>query len=361
MTAVEPVASREEVISRALAAGRRIAAVLPVHYPRAVFHACGFHPIELWGPPRVDSKEGDRHLQAYACAIVRNATALLLEGGLDRCDVVLVPHTCDALQGMGSVLGDFGGLRQRVLTLYHPRARGAADLEFLVHEIARLAADLVAAGGRSPTEDEWIDAIDADTRADVALAALYRDRRALALSDREFYTAVRAREYLPPADFRAMAQSLPRGPVAAPPGVPLMLSGMVCEPMDLFDHINAMGACVVADDLACGYRRLYPPVDTGPPFERVARALLGAPPDPTRGTTIEERATALVDRMQTSGARGLLVYGVKYCEPELFELPRLRAYLAEAGYPILHVEHEVAPTVPQQVLTRIEAFVETLQ
>ena len=149
---------------------------------------------------------------------------------------------------------------------------------------------------------------------------------------------------------------------AVPPrGVPLMLSGMVCEPMDLFDHIDAMGGCVVADDLACGYRRLYPPVDTGPPLERIARALLGAPPDPTRGTTIEERATALIDRMKASGARGLLVYGVKYCEPELFELPRLRAYLAEVGYPMLHVEHEVGVTVPQQALTRIEAFLETLQ
>lgn len=361
MDALERMASREAVISRALAAGDRIAAVLPVHYPRAVLRACGFQPIELWGPPRVDSQAGDRHLQAYACAIVRNATALLLEGGLKRCEVVLVPHTCDALQGMGSVLGDFGGLQQRVLTLYHPRARGAADLQFFMQEIARLAEELACVSGRRPAETEWAEAIDAEATADDALAALYRERRELALSDREFYTVVRTREYLPAAEFTALVQSLPRGTAETPRGVPLMLSGMVCEPMDLFDHINDMGGCVVADDLACGYRRLYPRVDAGPPLERIARALLGAPPDPTRGTTIEERATALVGRMKTSGARGLVVYGVKYCEPELFELPRLRAYLAEAGYPMLHVEHEVGLAVPQQALTRIEAFLETLQ
>jgi benzoyl-CoA reductase/2-hydroxyglutaryl-CoA dehydratase subunit BcrC/BadD/HgdB len=361
MNVLECMASREQVISRALAAGKRIAAVLPVHYPRAVFHACGFQPIELWGPPRVDSEEGDRHLQAYACAIVRNATSLLLEGALDRCEVVLVPHTCDALQGMGSVLRDFGGMRQRVLTLYHPRARGAADLEFFAQEIARLAEELACVSGRTATDAEWVQAIDADAQADAALADLYRDRRKLMLSDREFYTVVRTREYLPPADFKALADGLPRGQAAAPRGVPLMLSGMVCEPMSLFDHINAMGGCIVADDLACGYRRLYPPFDAGPPFERMARSLLGAPPDPTRGTSIEERATALIERMRAAGARGLVIYGVKYCEPELFELPRLRAYLAEAGYPMLHVEHEVGVTVPQQAVTRIEAFVETLQ
>lgn len=361
MNVLACTASREQVISRALAAGKRIAAVLPVHYPRAVFHACGFQPIELWGPPRVNSGGGDRRFQAYTCAIVRNATSLLLEGALDRCEVVLVPHTCDALQGMGSVLGDFGGMRQRVLTLYHPRACGAADLQFFAQEIARLAEELASVSGRVVTDAEWAEAIGAEARADAALANLYRDRRTLMLSDREFYTVVRTREYLPPADFKALADDLPRGPAAPPRGVPLMLSGMVCEPMSLFDHINAMGGCVVADDLACGYRRVYPPFDAGPPFERMARSLLGAPPDPTRGTSIEERATALIERMRAAGARGLVVYGVKYCEPELFELPRLRAYLAEAGYPMLHVEHEVAVTVPQQAVTRMEAFVETLQ
>jgi len=172
---------------------------------------------------------------------------------------------------------------------------------------------------------------------------------------------VRTREYLPPAEFTALADGLPRKTAGALRGIPILLSGMVCEPMELFDQINAMGGCVVADDLACGYRRLYPPVDSGSPFERIARALLGAPPDPTRGTTLERRATALIEQLRASGAKGLLAYGVKYCEPELFELPRLRAYLADAGYPMLHVEHEVAVSVPQQALTRIEAFLETLQ
>ena len=65
--------------------------------------------------------------------------------------------------------------------------------------------------------------------------------------------------------------------------------------------------------------------------------------------------------MAESGARGLLIYDPKFCEPELFDVPLLREHLAAAGYPVLHVEVELGPTVPYQVLTRIEAFVETLQ
>ncbi len=355
------IPSRNDAIRQMQDAGYRIAAVLPIHYPRALLRACGFHPVEVWGPARVDSRGGDLRFQAYTCAIVRHAVSLLSEGKLDRADVLLVPHTCDALQGMGSVLGDFIKPRQRVLTLYHPRGDGPAALKFLVDELQRLQADLTAQSGRHPTDADWAEAMGVEADADAALSALYRDRAHLPVTDREFYVLVRAREYLPPEAFTALASGVPRDGRTSPPGVPLMLSGIVCEPMDLFDQINSAGGRIVADDLACGYRRVYPSVTDGPPLERLARAILGAPPDPTRGSPIAERDAALIQRMRETGAKGMLVYGVKFCEPELFDLPRLRAHLADAGFPLLHVEHELTPEVSQQVLTRIEAFLETLQ
>jgi benzoyl-CoA reductase/2-hydroxyglutaryl-CoA dehydratase subunit BcrC/BadD/HgdB len=361
MTTPLAIPSRKDALRRMREAGYCIAAVLPIYYPRALLRACGFHPIEVWGPARVDARGGDLRFQAYTCAIVRNAVSLLSEGKLDPADVLLVPHTCDALQGMGSVLGDFVKPHQRVLTLYHPRSGGPVAISFLVDELRRLQQELSAHGGREPTAADWDEALGVEADADAALAALYRDRGRLPLTDREFYTLVRAREYLPPDEFAALSSGVARSEQSQPHGIPLLLSGIVCEPMAVFDQINSVGGRIAADDLACGYRRLYPPVADGPPLERLARALLGTAPDPTRGSPIAERADALARRMRESGAKGLLVYDVKFCEPELFDLPRLRARLAEAGFPMLHVEHELTPAVSQQTLTRIEAFLETLQ
>ncbi len=138
MTRPLTIPDRNAALRRMHDAGYRIAAVLPVHYPRALLRACGFHPVEIWGPARVDSRGGDLRFQAYTCAIVRHAVSLLSEGKLDQADVLLVPHTCDALQGMGSVLGDFMKPRQRVLTLYHPRGTGPTAHCFLVAELRRL-------------------------------------------------------------------------------------------------------------------------------------------------------------------------------------------------------------------------------
>jgi len=83
------------------------AAVYPIHHPRALWPAFGILPEEVWGPPGVDTGPGDAHLQAYTCDIIRNGLSFLLSGGLDETDLVVVPHGCDSLQGLGSVLLDF--------------------------------------------------------------------------------------------------------------------------------------------------------------------------------------------------------------------------------------------------------------
>lgn len=354
------IPTRADVVRQVHQRGERVAAVLPIHYPRALLRAHGFQPMEVWGPPRVGVVEGNAHFQAYTCAIVRNATSFLLQGGLDAADVVVIPHTCDALQGMASVLKDFIKPEQPVATIYLPRGARPADREFFAAELRRLAQQLAEISGRRPGDAELTAAIEREEEADRELALLAGHRTAIGLGDRDFFTLLRAREYLPAESFIELARSAPRAQVPGG-GVPLMISGIVPEPMELFDHINEMGARVVADDLACCSRRLYRPTNAGNPFERMAASLLDGPLDPTRGSPILERARAMSDRMVQCGAKGLLVYDVKFCEPELFDIPLLRKHLAAEGLSMLHVEFDMAGSIAQQTLTRIEAFVEMLQ
>ena len=349
--------TRRDVLAAAREAQRPIAAVLPVHYPRALLRACGFQPLEVWGP----SGDGitSPHFQDYACGLVHHAASFLLGDGAGV-DVVLVPHTCDAMQGMASVLRDFVRPRAPVLTLYQPRERREADLAYLVAELHRLAEELSAVSGQRPSDGELMAAIRTEEEAASAFASLLSSRGQLALRDREFYALLRAREYLPAEDFTALATRAPRGASPAS-GVKLMLSGILPEPMELFDALNGMGSQVVADDLACVSRRLYPVVEEADPWLRLARTLLGAPPEPTRGSPIPERLSWVKEKLTASGARGLLVWSVKFCEPELFYLPALCQGLEAAGLPVLHVEHDLSGALPSQALTRIEAFVEMLR
>jgi len=354
------IPTRADVVRQARERGERVAAVLPIHYPRALLRAHGFQPMEVWGPPRVSVVEGNAHFQAYTCGIVRNATSFLMQGGLDAADVVVIPHTCDALQGMASVLEDFIKPRQPVATIYLPRAIRAVDRSFLAAELRRLAQQLAEISARRPSDAELLAAIEREDEADRELRFLAEHRSDIALGDRDYFTLLRAREFLPAESFVEVARSAPRGQ-APGVGVPLMISGIVPEPMELFDHINAMGAHVVADDLACCSRRLYRPSGASDPFQRMADSLIDAPLDPTRGSPILERARNVSRRIAECGAKGLLVYDVKFCEPELFDVPLLRKHLTAEGISMLHVEFDMTGSIAQQTLTRIEAFVEMLQ
>jgi len=145
-----------------------------------------------------------------------------------------------------------------------------------------------------------------------------------------------------------------------PREIPIIVSGIVPEPMALLDAIESAGGVVVADDLACCGRRLYPPGRSEEPYRRMAESLLGGPPDSTRGSGVGERAEHLLALAGRTGARAVLFWGVKLCEPELFYLPQLQAALEAAGLLSLAVEVDLGDRLAAGTVTRVEALLEML-
>jgi benzoyl-CoA reductase/2-hydroxyglutaryl-CoA dehydratase subunit BcrC/BadD/HgdB len=99
---------------------------------------------------------------------------------------------------------------------------------------------------------------------------------------------------------------------------------------------------------------------SGEPWSRLAARHGALPPCPTRASDQGARVTHLLALLERSGARGVLVHTVKFCEPELFDVPALQAAFAARGVPVLHLETELERELPAQAVTRLEAFVELL-
>ncbi len=354
---------RETIRAFREAGGAGFAAVYPIHYPRELLRAHGLLPVEVWGPPGFDETAAAAHLQSYTCPIVRRGLSFLLSGALDEAAVAIVPHCCDSLQGLGSILVDFfAGRTAPVLPCYLPRRSNDGALAFLAAELSALSARLAEVTGAAPGEAELLAATEREEEADELLAELHRARRELPEGDLDFYRLARSRERLPAERFSELARAAleTRGEPRAG-GVPILLSGIVPEPMEgLFAALEEMGARVVADDLAVSGRRLYPRGRSREPFRRMAERLLSGPPDPMRGSAIAERVSFLSHLAETTGARGVVFYDPKFCEPELFDLPLLRAALAERGLPSVAIEVDLSAELPGQTLTRLEAFVEML-
>jgi len=364
------IPKRQKVIKDHRKGGGRVAAVFPIHYPRELLRGHGFLPVEVWGPPGIDDSPAGQHLQAYTCAIVRNGLSFFLQGGLDEVDVVVVPNACDSLQGLGSVLLDFVNRRIPVVTFYPPRATRPSDSEYLQRELASMGEKLSKISGVSPSPAELREAIAREVEADELLASLHSRRKELPLDDAGLYWLLRSREYLPAEQFSEIAREVldevddedgAPGATDKRKGTPIVVSGIVPEPMEIFETLGEIGAVVAADDLACCGRRLYPAGLSDEPLRRIGERLMGGPPDPMRGSPIQLRIQHLKRLVRESGAKGVVFYDVKFCEPEQFDLPLIREALKADGVPSVALEVDLSNQLPGQTVTRLEAFVEMLR
>lgn len=354
---------RLEVIHRFKDQGGLVAAVLPIHSPRALLRAFGYLPVEVWGPPGVDPGDGAAHLQSYICSIARNIVSFSISGGLKDTDLIFTPHACDSLQGVGSLLIDFIKPVQPVIPFYLPKGKRAVDKAFLKNELLSVYQRLSDITGLIPSEDDMLCCVQREEEADRLLGELHRQRDCLPMSLAELYTLIRAREFLPAEEFILLAQTAldKSEPGTHTHAKRILLSGILPEPGNLLETIESINGWVAGDDLACCGRRLYKPGQSSNPFERMAEGLLSSPPDPMRGSSIAERLEFLLNLSEETGAKGVIFYTVKFCEPELFDLPMLRAGIHEAGLHTLQIEFDINDPLSQQNLTRLEAFLETIQ
>lgn len=360
------IPSRAEAVATFREQGGRIAAVFPIHAPRAVFRTFGLLPVECWGPPVADTSPGDAHLPPYTCSIVRCGLSALLSGTLDAASVVMVPHACDSLQGLGSLLLDFVPPGDRpVIPFYLPRGDGEAAVDFLAKEIRATVEALARLTGTHPSEDDLAEAVAREEAADAVFDRLLEARTDLALPDPDYYRLVRSREYLPAERFTSVVEAAldpadaPEAPTATD-RTGLLLSGLVAEPAALLDVIWSAGGSVVADDLAASGRRRYRPGTSADPCRRVAESLLSAAPCTTRGASMDRRVEHLLDLCRRRRARGAIFYTLKFCEPEQFYVPVERKALEAAGIKALALEGDLHGDLPSQVTTRVQALLETL-
>ena len=345
--------------------GRKALAILPIHYPKELLTALDILSVELWGPPGPPRGPDAGRVQTSVCSIVRNALAFLASGGADAADGVLFPHTCDSIQGLATVAPDMGGWTKPAFTFQHPKGASRPSARtFVAAELRSLAEELAAFAGRPLEPERLWAALRLHREIDRLRAELLDGRARLPMTDPALYRLLRRGEFLWPeehlAELRTARDAL--GDDAAQRGVPVMITGYVPEPLSLLEALNDAGAYVCGDDYAAVGRRVQRALlgTAGDPLAELSRQYFLASPCSTRSADQSARLRYLTDLFDRSGARGVIVHVLKFCEPELFDIPAIRRTFAARKVPVLVVEGELEPEISGQLVTRLEAFVELL-
>lgn len=343
--------------------GRKAVAVLPVHHPKELLTALDVLAVEVWGPPGAPRGDDAGRIQLYVCPVVRNALAFLASGGADAVEGALFPHTCDSVQQLATLAADFGGWRKAAFAFQHPKGPPRpSSRAFLDAELRSLVRELEAFSGHALDPARLDAAVRLHDEIDRLRASLLDAGPRLALSDVELYALLRRGEWLWPEQHAAELRDAQRAiqGEGARAGVPVLVTGYVPEPMAFFDVLARAGAFVAGDDYAAVGRRVVRERGSASGWQRVVERYWTAPPCPTRSADQAARMRHLEGLLESSGARGVIVHGVKFCEPELFDVPAIRATFAARGVPVLQLESELERELSAQAVTRVEAFVEML-
>jgi benzoyl-CoA reductase/2-hydroxyglutaryl-CoA dehydratase subunit BcrC/BadD/HgdB len=343
--------------------GRHLFGVFPSQYPREILWALNGLPVEIWDPP-LEVSHANAHLQPYICSVVRLGLELILQGHGKMLDGYLFPHTCDSIQNLASIVNDYLGLSRPCYFFYHPKAPyRPSSRVFYLQQLKDFVSSLE--GQLGPMDPrELRRRVEQGQKIAACLGELYRLRAEgkLRTSNQEFYQVIRQGEYLHPDDFLPLLheflESL-RGESRAGPR--LVLSGVLPNPPEILTLLDELGVMVADDDfLSCGRRLLLMSSRAEDPFEALTESYFAMAPCTTKDSPLEERIRHLRSKIQKSGARGVIFWMVKFCEPELFDVPQLVEALKNEGVPTLLIDTELNQGLSGQMRTRVEAFVEMI-
>ncbi len=345
----------------------RIVGYFCSYAPEEIIWAAGALPYRIFSAAETISR-ADSHLQAYSCSLVRGALDDALTGRLDFLDGTVFPHTCDSIQR----LSDIWRLNTRFdlhLDLVLPVKLNTRSAEsYLQAVIQKFQHDLAAGLEVDISERKLKKAIRTFNRIRSDLRRLYeiRAKNPGAISSADIHAIVKASMVMDRNVFGdKLAEILQwldaRKPKPLIGKKPLVLTGGLCSMPDMYQQIEAAGGMVVWDDFCTGSRSFEGTIDVHEdPLRAIGQRYFDRIICPAKHRDCFSRGDHLLKIVKSTQARGVVYVMLKFCDPHGFDYPYIKTLLEEAAIPSMLMEIEDQQISIEQLMTRIEAFIEIL-
>lgn len=348
--------------------GRQVIGLLPMHFPGELAHAAGCLPIVIQ-----DDAEpitiGQSGVFNFYCGFNRSLIDQTMRGSFDGLDAIMFGDHCVQLLGTADTIR---AERPNLPILFNQLCT-TLDANWAEREtigtFTQLWKELESLTGRAIAPEAARASIALFNRNRTQMRELYELRRQgrIAISGRDMQLVVKSSMVMDKADHVALMDRLLREIPRVAAGsaeIPLYLSGHMCHAPkpEIIDMIEECGARIVNDDLFVGWRFIHADMDeTRAPVEAMAHWYLEKNrrvPCPTRTMQGVDWEDYLLSDVQRSGARGLVILMVKFCEPHMYFYPEIKEAFEARGIPhlLIETEHEEMPI--EALKTRVETFVE---
>ena len=352
------------MLKKYLAEGKKVVGCMPVYTPEELVHAAGMVPMGLWGG-QVNPAQAGKYNPIYTCSIMRSCLEYGMTGVYDGISCVMMPMLCDTFRGMSA------GWRQGVKNIplvpfIHPQNRTEPDaLAFMADEY-RAARDLLEkATGAKVTDEALTKAIDVyneHSKTMMEFADVANDHLDL-VTPAARHHVFKSGTFMPKDEHtqkvRAIIDELKRLPKHEWKGKKVILSGVTGEPDTLLDILLENTIAVVGDDLGQESRQYRTLIPAGKdPYERLAQQWLDRRGCSMAHETVSTRGAMLVDMAKKTGAQGIIVCLMRFCDVEEYDYPMIMNAAKNAGLQGLGLDIDQSTQDNEQSRTKIQSFAE---
>jgi len=361
--------SPRKQLGKYLDQGKKAIGCFPYYVPEEIVYAADMVPFGVWGQTGGTINLAKEYFAAFYCTIAQLNLEMGLKGTLDGLSGVIVPSMCDTLRPLTQ---NFRVACPHIpfMFLAHPQNRRAKyGVDFTVAQYTAIKNKLEEIGGKPISDESLKNAIQ-----------VYNDSRAarrrfvkLAGQHPELVTATQRNAVLKSAYFTLKSEHtvllnelnelLEQAPAVEWKGTRIVTSGIVLDSPSLLKIIEETHMAIVADDVAHESRaiRVDVPENEEDPIKALALQFAAQDYDTILyDPELNKRPGYIVDKVKESGAHGVVIMMMQFCDPEEMEFPSLAKGLDEAGIPYVKIGMDQQMTDFGQARTSLQAFSDML-
>lgn len=343
----------------------------------AIGYACAYTPLPLITAAGFTSHrilpledcpdQAGRLLHDNLCPHVKRILDMALSGALPGLSGMVFMNSCDSMRRLHDA---FRTARREIkaILIDLPPTKNESAVAFFREECARFAKALESWGGARIDDKAVTEAVTLHNR----LCALFDEMRrgmrkgALPGGAAALQRAYNMASRMHPAEAIDELSKIPNksGGEANTRGVPVYLFGNVLPQPEAYELFESCGARIVSEDVCTG-SRAFARIETkgGDALRGLAEGILSRPPCARTFDTENPggMAGAIAAAARECGARGVIGYTAKFCDPYIARMPGVREALRGEGIPFLLLEGDCTVRSIGQQATRIEAFIEMMR
>ncbi|GAA0181763.1 2-hydroxyacyl-CoA dehydratase subunit D [Clostridium sediminicola] len=365
----EIAASPRKQLDKYLAQGKKAIGCFPYYVPEEIVYAADMVPFGIWGQTGGTINAAKEYFAAFYCTIAQLNLEMGLKGTLDGLSGVIATSMCDTLrpftQNFRVACPQFP-----FMFLAHPQNRRKSyGVDFTMAQYKNVKDKLEEIGGKEISDESLKNAINvynvsrSTRRRFVKLAGQHPEL----ISAKQRNAVLKSAYFILKSEHTVLLNELndllEAAPIVEWKGTKVVTSGIVLDSPSLLEIFDNNNIAIVADDMAHESRAIAVDVPENEANPMKALALQFAAQDNDTllyDPEINKRPGYMIDKVKESGAQGVVIMMMQFCDPEEIEFPSLKKGLDEAGIPFVKIGMDQQMTNFGQAKTSLQAFSDML-